>query len=65
MFTVVVCPELDVPQNGNIEYDNTQSVYNSMATYTCVNGLMVEGDEMRVCQNDGTWSGSVAICQRE
>ena len=61
----MVCPELSVPQNGNIEYDNTPSEYNSEAVYSCTNGFTVDGDAMRVCQSDGTWSGNSAICQRE
>ena len=65
IFPVVVCPELNVPENSNIEYSDETRVVNSSAEYMCASGYMLDGDRVRVCQSDGTWSNSSPLCRRK
>ena len=62
---VVVCPELDVPDNGDIEYGTIPPVYNSAVSYSCDNGYILEGNKVRMCQRNGMWSGFAPICKRK
>ena len=34
-----------------------------MATYTCYSGFTLVGNMERLCQNDGTWSGTDPTCE--
>ena len=64
VITIVIlnddCESLPNPFNGQVTLSGTAA--GSIATYTCELGL-IGGDLIRVCQNDGTWSGVEAICQ--
>ena len=61
--TVVECPPLANPSNGNISV--TEGVYQDTVTYACNDGFRLIGDPMRTCQSDGEWSGSPPTCQRK
>jgi hypothetical protein len=39
-------------------------MFGSKATYICPDGFKVIGMEERVCQADGTWSGTPPSCQK-
>ena len=39
------------------------SMFNSVATYSCNTGYALIGDEMRTCQSSGVWFGSEPTCQ--
>ncbi len=50
------------PTNGNVEL--TGVTEGSTATYTCENGFdLTGGDDFRICQPDGQWSGQEPICE--
>ena len=61
------CFDLPPLMNGVITYTDglvDSRPINTIATYTCVNGYTVTvGGSFRVCQNDGTWSGTAPTCQ--
>ena len=38
------------------------SHYNSVATYTCSRGYVLDGQEERVCQENGSWSHERPVC---
>ena len=38
------------------------SQYNSVARYTCSTGYVLDGQEERVCQENGSWSHEVPVC---
>ena len=59
---IVDCGALDNPDNGMV--DVSETVLDSVATYSCNTGYTLTGDAMRTCQGDGTWSGSEPICVR-
>ncbi len=54
--------------NGVIAYDTglaDSRPINALATFTCDNGYTLTGGKFRLCQNDGTWSGTTPTCQCE
>lgn len=59
---VVRCSHLEEPQNGN------KSIHGYMvgdtATFECIPpySLLCEDCTLRICQQDGTWSGNPAVC---
>ena len=57
---VMDCSPLTDPANGQIV---TPSItFGSVATYSCEKGYVLSGQNMTICQADGTWSGSVPTC---
>ena len=62
-LTVVSCGSLDDPINGRVT--TTGTTYQGTATYTCDTGYTRSGDQTRVCQANGDWSGSEPVCNRE
>ena len=57
---IVDCGSLPDPANGQVTLNGTG--FHSMANYTCDPGYGLVGNATRICQLDGTWSGSVS-CQ--
>ena len=57
---IVGCGSLPDPANGQVTLNSTG--FHSMANYTCDPGYGLVGNATRICQLDGTWSGSVS-CQ--
>ena len=50
--------------NGSLLISGTGvGVYQDTATYACETGFNLVGMSERVCQSDGTWSGSDPTCQ--
>ncbi|CAI7994708.1 P-selectin [Geodia barretti] len=61
---LVQCPDLSSPMSGSLLISGTGAgVYQETATYACETGFNLVGMSMRVCQSDGTWSGSDPTCQ--
>ena len=69
-----MCPSLLAITNGTISYspDVTPDYdLGTEATYTCVVGFYLEGNEVRVCMDDdgmdtiGVWSGQEQRCVRK
>lgn len=57
------CPELDAPENGEVELSGR--VAGTTATYTCDDGFVLVGSAVRTCQGNGFWTGATPLCQRE
>ena len=50
-------------ESGNVQFSDT--VEGSLARYECQTGYTLLGDDpVRICQDDGQWSGSVPSCNR-
>ena len=62
------CPELQSPADGMVT-TTSRRLSGSTATYTCNSGFeifdLTPGVNVRTCQPDGTWSGSVQRCIRK
>ena len=56
----VDCGIPSTPFNGAVEYNNT--VFKSIAQYSCHVGYSLSGDSSSVCQDSGEWF-SPAVCQ--
>ena len=59
----VDCFSLTNINNGVVTYSTTTS--GSTATYACESGYDLIGNQIRVCQDDGQWSGSEPTCERK
>ena len=59
--SVVNCGALEVPTQSLVTVADT--VFGSVATYTCDTGYNLNGDDTRTCQADGTWSGVEPTCE--
>ncbi|KAM9330911.1 sushi domain-containing protein 2 [Gastrophryne carolinensis] len=57
---VVSCGWLEHPKNGKKE--GTTYLVNSNLTFTCNKGYRLQGSSVRICQEDGTWSGENTQC---
>lgn len=61
----VDCPVLTPPQNGYIMGPYLRKV-GSLVKLRCNHGYFKsKGDQTRVCQEDGTWSGEDMVCEKE
>ena len=63
LLFLVDCGNLSSPANGGISLNST--LQGSIATYFCLPGFMLSGDEQRVCQSNSTWSGTASTCSRK
>ena len=62
---LVPCPLLSHPINGMIECslgDNGVPSYEDTCSFTCNTDYHLTGNDTRICQKDGNWNGSDAIC---
>ena len=55
-----MCPNLQDPANGIVTLSGT--TFSSTAFYECDAGFVLVGDELRVCQNSGEWTGDDPEC---
>ncbi len=60
---VRMCLSLTPPTNGMISYTDSTLGLNTVATYTCEDGLTPDRGSTRTCESDGEWSGSSPVCQ--
>ncbi len=60
---VVSCPRLEPSVNhGQIIMSHDPPIYESLANYSCDSLYELNGNEIRECQSDGTWSEEVPEC---
>lgn len=61
---VITCPQLDPPANGYFVKHPTGCghVLNAACGARCKSGYQLVGSSIRLCQENGTWSGSEASC---
>ena len=63
----VTCPSLTRPSNGMINCslgNNNIPNPGETCSLTCKTGYELTGSNTRMCQNDGSWSGSNGTCRR-
>ena len=56
----MLCPSIGAPDNGAI--DCSGSCMGDTCTVTCDPGYELSGSATRTCQDDGSWSGTEAVC---
>ncbi|XP_055587381.1 sushi, von Willebrand factor type A, EGF and pentraxin domain-containing protein 1-like [Uranotaenia lowii] len=61
---VITCPELSPPENGYfVKHPNAcGQVLNAACGTRCQSGYQLVGDSIRLCQEDGVWSGNEPKC---
>jgi len=67
MKILVPCSSLSEPSNGVINCslgDDGVPSYEDICSFTCNTGYELTGSERRTCQSNGSWSGSIAMCNR-
>ena len=58
---VVNCGEPPAIANG--QHHGSDYSYNAKVTFSCVaSNFKLSGSEERICQADGTWSGTQPVC---
>ena len=65
MFFIVPCPNLTQPDNGVINCslgDDAVPSYEDTCSFTCNTGYELTGNDISICQSDGSWSGSDSVC---
>ncbi len=65
-----VCSDLPTPTNGeSVGYNNMGTMNNrpvgAVATHSCADGYMLNGEATRTCQSTGMWNGSEPSCDCE
>lgn len=64
LFSVITCPELKPPPNGYfVKKLECNNVLNNACGVRCKVGYTLEGDSIRLCQTNGTWSGRSPSCK--
>ena len=64
LFNAVdTCPSLSNPENGLVNVSG--EVLGSTATYTCNNGYVLSGADLRFCLLGGVWSENDPTCISE
>ena len=67
LHVVITCPLLiDSPNNGMINCslgDDGQPNPGDTCSYTCNTGFVLDGNTIRTCQNDATWSDTEPFCR--
>jgi len=47
--------------NGDV--DNANTTFGSVVRYSCNTGYKIEGNNTRVCQTNGSWTGKDPSCE--
>ena len=58
LSSVLDCGPLSDPLNGNFLILHFESI----VIYTCDTGYVLDGADTRICQANGTWSGTEPSC---
>lgn len=59
---VISCPPLKTPHNGYFIRNGCGNVINTACGVRCISGYYLEGSSIRLCQQNGSWSGDEAKC---
>ncbi|KAM6963005.1 E-selectin-like [Aplochiton taeniatus] len=61
--SVVKCPVLQAPANGNLNCSDEELIFGSQCSVTCAQGHTQHRHDFVTCDHYGNWSGELPICQ--
>ena len=56
------CGSITSPEDGSVSYSNSNTLYESVATFSCNMGYTLSSTTTRTCQADSTWSNTDPVC---
>ena len=62
-----LCPSLSEPNNGMISCSlgiDGDATYEDTCSFICNTGYELTGSDTRICQSEGSWSGTGGSCRR-
>lgn len=59
----VDCGVLPDPENGRLIYKSDTTFYGDTVIYECEDNFTLTGNDTRVCDADGQWNGTDAVCK--
>ena len=62
IIAAVNCGSPPVPINGSVSITSLQTTFQSIAIYSCDLGFMLVGENRRICEAQGAWSGQTPTC---
>lgn len=62
-FVATDCGQLVSPVNGMVKTTGTK--FWDTATYSCMPGFQLQGQESRTCSDSGSWTGEAPTCVGE
>lgn len=65
LVSVVYCPALPPPENSFFIQNVCNNHFEAACGVRCLPGFDLQGTSIRLCQADGTWSGTPASCTGE
>lgn len=60
-YTAIDCETLSNPENGFVSVNGV--TIGAIATYGCNPGFILVGRRVRICRNDGQYSGVEPVCR--
>ncbi|XP_064626004.1 sushi, von Willebrand factor type A, EGF and pentraxin domain-containing protein 1-like [Lineus longissimus] len=57
------CPDLKPPDNGYFVKESCETAFNAACGIRCHPGYLLTGSSLRLCNLDGTWSGTETRCE--
>ena len=68
IYIGIRCDNLSAPANGEITSCSSGRVgvgyEGDTCSFTCNTGYELTGSDTRICQSNGSWSGSDVVCRR-
>ena len=59
---ITTCPHVIYPPNGTVAYDTPRRAVESVATFGCESGFMLEGSAWSTCLSSGQWDRPAPTC---
>lgn len=60
-FIEITCPSLTDPIQGHVTTTSGGKI-GSRAEYTCNKGYLLQGEPVRICNEEGYWTGEEPYC---
>lgn len=59
----VECLQLHEPVNGHMNCTSLEPTFGTICIFSCHDGFQIQSNEMVMCNDNGSWSGEVTLCQ--